>query len=638
MTVLRIIALALAAALLSGCGADRKPLVVGGKSSPQDEIVAEMVAMLAEDAGIPVTRRIGLGSTRVTLAAMKRGDIDIYPEYTGTGLAMLGLPAIADPDEALARLRERFAPLGLGWSDLLGFDNDYGLAMLRGRAQPLGIQTFSDLASHSAGLVLGVEDEFRMRPVDGLQSLQRRYGMQFAGVVEVPLADRMDLYDKLLRGQIDVSLVYNADPQIDDFDLRRLEDDQGFFAGYAAALLYRDAALARFPALGTVLEQLTGELDIETMRQLTARVTLGGEDPAEVARMELVRLGLLRGVAAETTRQALNLAISPSANADGEAATVLRALRRSFPTRNVQLSPTSDPLDAVEAGRARVALVSAPAFFAPGSIDPATGQPPLRSGVEAVALVGTSYLHAFALEPDLGSLAEAAVIATSAEGSSGHRTAQSLVDALGLSAMLRPVDAGDAEGLADAIVASGADAAVLMQPIGNWTALALLEQGYRLLSVTDWNRQGNRLIFPYLQPAQLSPSEYAPYLQTAQFTASDYPQLREPVETLVTQLVLAGPAPHPHAAVGDQGPGASFIPQAVPLTDLAVERINAALGQPEQINPILPQARALAPQLPHPPNPVNPSPAVSLLTALVVAMLIWMVWLLVRAPRAGGGG
>jgi len=322
MTVLRIIALALVAtAVVSGCGADHKPLVVGGKSSPQDEIVAEMVATLAEEAGIPVTRRIGLGSTRVTLAAMKRGDIDIYPEYTGTGLAMLGLPPIAAPDEALARVRERFAPLGLGCSDLLGFDNDYGLAMLRERA-----------------------------------------------------------------------------------------------------------------------------------------------------------------------------------------------LRRSFPTRNVQLNRTSDPLEAVEAGTARVALVSAPAFFAPGSIDPATGQPPLRSGVEAVALVGTSYLHAFALEPDVGSLADAAVIATGPEGSSGHRTAQSLVDALGLSAQLRPVNAEDAEGLADAMVASGADAAVLMQPIGNWTALALLEQGYPLLSVGDWNRQGNRLVFPYLQPAQLSPSEYAPYL------------------------------------------------------------------------------------------------------------------------------
>lgn len=625
---------ALAIILLNSCGADRQPLVVGGKYSPQDQIVAEMLARLAEDADIPVTRRIGLGSTRLTLAAIKRGDIDIYPEYTGSGLAMLGLPPMRDPEAALERLRERFAPLALGWSGLLGFENDYALAMLRDRARSLGIRTYSDLARRSGQLVLGIEDEFRIRPVDGLQPLQRRYGMRFDRVIDVPLVDRFQLYDKLLLGQIDVSLVFTADGQIEDFDLVLLEDDLGFFGSYAAAVLYRDAALARFPALEAVLGRLAGSLDDDTMRRLANRVTLGGEDPAVVARIELIRLGLLGGEAAPTVRQALNLAVSPSANADGEAAAVLRALRRSFPTRNVQLHRSFDALAAVEDGTARLALVSAPAFFAPGSVDPATGQPPLRPAVEAVALAGASYLHAFALDPDLERLADADVIATGPVGSSGHRTAQSIVDALDLSAQLRPVAGEHAEALADALVESGADAAILMQPIGNWTALELLERGLPLLGVTGWNRESNRLRFPYLRPAQLTSGDYAPYLQSAELAGTGYSQLRQPVETLVTQLVLAGPAPPPHAGIGNQGPGASFIPQALPLTDLSVERINRALEQSEQINPILPQARALAPVLPHPPDPVNPSPMVSAFSALVLGMLVWIVWLLVRPGRA----
>lgn len=101
-------------------------------------------------------------------------------------------------------------------------------------------------------------------------------------------------------------------------------------------------------------------------------------------------------------------------------------------------------------------------------------------------------------------------------------------------------------------------------------------------------------------------------------------------------MVIAGPAPVTDSALGDHGPGASFIPNALPLTDLSVERLNAALDQDEEIYPILPQARALAPRLPKPPDPLNPSPGASLLTFGVVAMLIWMAWLLLRpaAPTA----
>ena len=283
-----------------------------------------------------------------------------------------------------------------------------------------------------------------------------------------------------------------------------------------------------------------------------------------------------------------------------------------------------------------MALVSAPAFFATGSIDPTTSQPAVRSGVEAVALAGSSYLHAFALDPTLERLADADLIATGPRGSSGHRAAQSIVDVLDLSVQLRPVDAEDAQGLAQALVNSGADAAVLTQPIGNATAVKLLEQGLPLLPVTDWNQASGRLIFPYLQPAQLTAKDYAPYLIDDRSADDELPQLRTPVETLVTQLVLAGPGPTPYSRIGNQGPGASFAPEAPPLTELSVKRINMSLDQSEQINPILPQAAGLAPELPQPPDPVNPSPAVSAFNALVVAMLAWMLWLLVRPEPLRG--
>ncbi|MCF8016614.1 MAG: hypothetical protein K9L65_13150 [Chromatiaceae bacterium] len=626
----RLSLILLLSASLLGCGADRQPLRIGGKQSPESQIVAEMVAELAEAQGIPVMRRIGLGSTRLTLEALKRGEIDLYPEYTGTGLAMLGLAPASNAESAMAQVRERFAPLGLAWSDPLGFNNDFELAMLRDRARALGIRSYSDLAQQSTKLSIGVDSEFRQRPIDGLRPLSRRYGLQFDEIVEVPPADRIALYDQLIDGRIDLALVHDTDGQIDDFDLLLLDDDLGFFPTYEAALLYREAAVDRFPALSGVLDQLAETLSIEDMRRLSRRVTLRGEDPSMVARDELIRLGLIDGTPGERTRQALSLAVSPSANADGEAGKVLRTLRRSFPTRTVQLVRAADPLGAVENGTTRLALVSAPAFFAPGSVDPTTGQPPRRSGLEAVGLVGTSYLQAFALDPEIKRLEDAAFIATGPEGSSGYRAAQSVVDGLQLTATLVPVEGDTAEALAEAMIQSRADAVLLMQPIGNSTALALIERGLALIAIDNWNQGNNRIVFPYLQPARLNPAAYAPFMASTTATKTLLAKLGQPIDTLVTQLVIAGPAPVTDSALGDHGPGASFIPNALPLTDLSVERLNAALDQDEEIYPILPQARALAPRLPKPPDPLNPSPGASLLTFGVVAMLIWMVWLLLR--------
>ena len=636
MTGIRSILSSLAVVLiLAGCSSDRQPLQVGGKQSPENQVVAELVAELAEAAGIPVQRRIGLGGSRLTLEALKRGEIDLYPENTGTGLALLGL--VQDPDTdtetTIALLRERYAPLGLDWSEALGFENGPGLAMLRDRALALGIRSYSDLARHADRLVLGVDREFRGRPIDGLAPLERRYGMQFHRVREIEPRDRTELYNHLMDGDIDVALVRSADPQIEIFDLHVLEDDLGFFPRHDGALVFRESALQRFPALEDVFGQLAGAIGDSQMRGLSRRVTVRGEDPREVVRTELIRLGLIDGEIGERDRQALNLAVSHSANADGEAGTILRQLRRSFPTSTVNLVRSSDPLGAIDDASARIALVSAPAFFAPASVDPATGQPPVRPGIEAVALVGTSFLQAFALKPEVNRLEDAAVIATGPRGSSGFRAAQSIIDGLQLTATLRPVE-GDTPGmLADALVRSGADAAILMQPVGNSTALALLQRGLPLLQVDNWTQRNNRIIFPFLQPARLAPSDYERFLPVGQDSGERMRGFRQPVETLSTQLVLAGPAPPDDRRLASQGPGASLVPRALPLTDHAVERINAATGRTEDIYPVLPQARALAPRLPEPPEPLNPSPAASALSMLALAMLIWIVWLMLRPVR-----
>lgn len=601
---------------VTACEDAQAPLVVGGKNFAENMIVAEMIAALAEEEGLPVARRIGLGSTRLTMEALRRGDIDVYPEYNGTGLVMLGQPPIAEGNEALARVRELFAPLGLTWGDRFGFANDYGLAMRRDRAEALGIETISDLTRAADRLRLGIEDDFRTRPLDGFEPLVRRYGMSFSAVRDVPLEDRNDLYDMLIDREVDAILVYTTDGQITDFDLVVLEDDLGFFPVYEAAPLVRDTALERFPALADVLGRLAGTLDNESMRLLNNRVAVLGEDPAEVARSELARLGLVEGVVGRAALQPLVVAVSPSATADGEAAAVLRATRRAFAGRNVELAASIDPLTAITDGEARIGMVGAPAFFTHEAAIGAEKGPSLRPGFEAIGLVGESFLHVFALEPDVTSLADVERIATGPVGSTGHRTANTLVRGLDLTADLVPVEAPDGSGFAEALRDSGAPVAMVMQPLRNSTVRDLLEGGARLLSVDGWDNGNNRIVYPYLQPVRL--------------TAADYPEIDGAVETLSAQLVLVGPAPQGERGVGDQGPGASFIPSAQPLGGDTVRALDNALGQTAEIHPILPQSIALAPAFPSPPSALNPAPAISFLTVLVIAMLVWMAWLLFR--------
>jgi glycine betaine/choline ABC-type transport system substrate-binding protein len=626
-------------AFLGGCGGERDPLRVGGKDAPENRIVAEMLAEMASREGIPVVRRIGLGSTRLTLEALKSGEIDVFPEYTGTGLAMLGLVEGEErtSDETLERLGQLFAPLNLAWSKPLGFESPYGLAMQRETARALKIRTYSDLAEKSEELVLGVDAEFRTRPVDGLAPLRRQYGMDFREIVEVPVSERMGLYDRLEAGKLDVVLVHGADGGLSPRNLVLLRDDLDFFPSYEAAFLYRRAAAERFPALEGIFDRLAGVLDDERMRELSRRVVVRGEDPREVARSALISFGLLKEETVAVDRKALVLAVSLSANADGEAARALRALRQAFPSRHVQILSSSDPLGAVQSGDARLALVSAPAFFAPGSADPVTGQPPLRPGFEAVALIGTSYLQAFALDPGIRRIEEAGSIATGPVGSSGYRAAQSVIDGLGLSAELVPVQGDSPNALADALAASGADAAILMQPLGNLTVLNLLERGFSLIGIESWRQGNNSIVYPYLQRALLGMEEYAAFSRGDDGYESDVEGSVRAIPTLVTQLLLAGPAPPKGASIGSKGPAATYVPYARPLSDSSVRSLNEALEPSEEIYPVLPQARSLTPRLPQPPDPLNPSPGTSILTVFVVALLVWIAWLLVRPSDARGG-
>lgn len=588
---------------LASCEEAADALKIGGKDFSESTILSEMMAALAEDAGIAVVRRTQLGSTLVNLESLKRGEIDVYPEYNGTGLVMLGQPAMTDGDAAMDRVRSLYQPLGLVWGERFGFANNYGLAMRRGRAEELGVSAISDLVDRAAGLAIGIEENFQSRPLDGFGPMTARYGMDFGSVEIVSADDRPSLYDKLLDGSADVVEVFTTDGQIADLGLVLLDDDLEFFPVYEAAPLIRSDALLRFPELQSALNALAGKLDAATMQKLNSQVDQDALPPREVARAALAELGLIDAGESLEISEPLTVAHSPLIGADAETGVALRAVREAFPGRRVLLKPAADPLAMVGVGEAPMAFVAAVEFA-----DVAEDGALSARSFEGLGVVGQAYVHLVGLG-DTRRFADVATIATGPVGSASHRAGQ-IISAATDGITLSPAPDDDITALPNE-----ADAALVLAPLGSPIVQGLVGEG-RLLSIEGWEEGNNLVRFPQLRRARIPARSYE-----GQFGV---------VETLSSQLVLAGPVAIDTDAVGPQGPGASLPTDVAALASTTVLALNVALASDTGIDPAIQSAPALAPMLPAPPAAVNPSLSISLLTALVFALFGWLIWLYAR--------
>lgn len=607
----RVTTVAIAAVLgLGGCGDSKDKINIGAKNFGESRILAEMMAALAEKQGVPVAGIVDYPTTQVILEALKRGDIDAYPDYNGTGLVMLGQNPTSDGDEAMARVKEIYEPLGLSWLKRFGFANNYGLAVRQEQADELGLASISELVIHAPRLTIAIEDDFEKRPLDGFAPMTTRYGMEFGNVDVVALDDRGTIYDRLIDGDVDVIEVYTTDGQIADYGLVVLEDDAEFFPVYEAAPLVRADALAMHAGLGVALDTLAGKIDADVMRELNGRVEIEGHSPRAVARDALARLGLIDS-GAVVTEDPLLIATEPPFTGGTVEATALRAARQAFQGRNVQILPQAAPLEDVASGRARLALVSADAFF-----DVTTPAPIQIPGYEAVAAAGEALVHIVAARDGIETLADAKTIAVGPAGSSSERIATVLISGLGLGASPLAVDAGTADALMEAVESGSADAAVVLAVEGDDAIdQGFMRGGLQLMSPEGWKEGANLVRFPFLREARLSGNTYRGQLN--------------PVETLRTQLVLAGPAPNTSDMVGDQGPSSISVSLS-PISNDAVETLNGSIPGEVLVDPVLPLAAALSPVLPEAPAAVNPSPDISILSLVIVIGLVWIFWLYAR--------
>jgi osmoprotectant transport system permease protein len=267
-----------------------RPVVVGSKPFGESYILAEMFAQLLEARGMAVDRRPGLGATEIAFGALRSGAADVYPEYTGTGLlAILGEAPLSDPARVFDRVSREFRRRwGVRWLPPLGFENTYAIAVRRETATQYRLATLSDLARVGDSLRAGLTADFIGRP-DGLPGLTRAYGLRFSEVRALLPAVK---YQALAAGQVDVIDGYSTDGLIARYDLVVLRDDRRFFPPYEAAALVSGALAAREPAAIAALTELSGRLDVATMRALNRRLEVDRDPVVRVAADALAALGL----------------------------------------------------------------------------------------------------------------------------------------------------------------------------------------------------------------------------------------------------------------------------------------------------------------------------------------------------------
>lgn len=276
---------------------DATPVRIGSKNFTEAILVAEMYALALENAGIRVERKFNLGATPVAHTALVNGEIDLYPEYTSTGLLeVLKQAPIADARGILEAVRKGYEEqFKVTWLEPSPFNNTNALAMTRQRAEELGIRTYSDLVARSGELKLGGPPEFPER--EDTKGLMAAYGFDPKFIEEnfIQLDTGALRYEALTRGDIDVVVAFGTDGQINGLGLALLEDDKNYYPVYQIAPVIRQDALAANPAIAETLNRLAPLLTNDVMSGLNWQVD-GPEkkEIADVARAFLQQQGFIK--------------------------------------------------------------------------------------------------------------------------------------------------------------------------------------------------------------------------------------------------------------------------------------------------------------------------------------------------------
>jgi glycine betaine/choline ABC-type transport system substrate-binding protein len=265
---------------------------VGSKNFTEQVVLGEIVAQhLEHRLNQKVERRLNLGGTLLAHEALTSGQLDLYPEYTGTALAaVLKDPIETDPSKVLERVRSEYlSRFHVEWLDPLGVDDSFAMVVSGPDARAGNFETLSDAAKRPSGWTLGVGYEFEQRQ-DGLAALNKAYGLRWQSSPKT--MDLGLLYKALEQNQVSMIAANATDGLLSKLDLKVLADDQHTFPPYQVCVAVRQDALQGIPGLREALVELSGKLTNQRMRELNYQVDGEHQPVGAVAAAFLKQAGL----------------------------------------------------------------------------------------------------------------------------------------------------------------------------------------------------------------------------------------------------------------------------------------------------------------------------------------------------------
>lgn len=277
--------------LLSACGEQKSQasenketsIRIGTKDFTENLIVGELYALALEDAGYQVERVTNIAGS-VIHSSIVNQDIDMYPEYTGTGLlAILKLDLLTDPDEVYATVKKEYKKqFNLTWLDYSKANDGAGLVIRAEASKQWGIKTITDLQKHATELRFASQGEVDQR-ADGIPALEKVYGK--LNWKSSKVYDNSLKYEVLKNNEADVAPAYTTEGQLvnkDQYIL--LEDDKQVWPPYNLAPLIRDEVLSAHPDIAEVINKVSSALDTDTITALNAKVDVEQEEYEDVAK------------------------------------------------------------------------------------------------------------------------------------------------------------------------------------------------------------------------------------------------------------------------------------------------------------------------------------------------------------------
>ncbi|MCH4172472.1 MAG: glycine/betaine ABC transporter substrate-binding protein [Lactobacillus sp.] len=267
-----------------------KTVIIGSKNFTENLIIGEIYAQVLSDNGIKVQRKLNLAGTFVAHSALKKGSIDVYPEYTGTGYVdILKNKASHNDAKVLTTLNKSYAKWDLEWLKPTTANNSQALVITSAAAKKYNIKTFSNLAKQASKLRFASTAEFKGR-ADGLSGLQKAYGgFNFKST---SIVDNGVRYNALFDDKADVTVGFTTDGQLTNKKLVLLTDNKKFYPHYFVAPVIRKAVLKSDPKVKTLLNKVDTKITTEQLQKLNAKVDVDHEKYQTVAKEFIEQNGL----------------------------------------------------------------------------------------------------------------------------------------------------------------------------------------------------------------------------------------------------------------------------------------------------------------------------------------------------------